>query len=59
MSIPRRNPSFSPNFRTFFLRRKFNYQHVTVRSCPSQAMAMEKERWYGLKTSRLALWTSL
>ena len=56
----RRKPSFFPNFRTFFLRRKFNYQHVTVRSCrPSRAMAKEKERLYGLKTSRLALLTSV
>ena len=56
----RRKPSFFPNFRTFFLRRKFTYQHVTVRSCrPSQALAMEKERLYDLKTSRLALLTSV
>ena len=55
-----RKPSFFPNFRTFFLRRKFNYQHVTVRSFrPSQAMTMEKERLYGLKASRLALLTSV
>ena len=34
----------SPNSRTFFLRRKFNDQHVTVRSCPLPRQSRWKRR---------------
>lgn len=50
----KKKTKLSPNSRTFFLRRKFNDQHVTVRSCPLPRQSRWKRR-DGMAWKHLAL----